>query len=498
MSWRTRRPSAAAAEEQRNGRGPAPTDPRPDLVLVMTDQQRSDQTGYASGGYVETPTLDRWAAGATTFDRACSASTTCVPSRVSILTGLDAHRVPVLEDGFTMQPGFWTVAHALREAGYQTALAGKMHFIPHDADHGFDVMHTCEHLFPPDFTEKRKANGGLDHYHDWLTAEGLRDWRKDLYTRREPGQPVFPLDPSAHPTNWIADRAIEVLRRRDPDRPLFLVVSFPHPHEPHNPAAPYDSMYPLTDSVLPADGFEVNAGLPEEFLEPMTVKSGVWGPSHIPSEAFLRQYLARTRALIRHIDDVTEQILEHVDRSRTVTAFTTDHGDYGGHRGLIRKVPWIPFEDLVRVPLVVDAPDGVPGQRIDEPVSTADLTLTFLDYAGVPAPAVAFDSRSLRPLLTGTAQAADRDRTLLFSPNSGWPSLLKGRYKLLTRPVYFRRACVLLDLEEDPGETVDLAQDPGRAPLVADLEQELMARLLRPVEDLPAPRAGGEVLSPAT
>ena len=461
----------------------------PDIVLVMTDQQRHDQIGYASGGTFETPALDRWASRSTVFAQAYSGSTTCVPARVSLLTGLDAHRVPVQEDGLTMQDGFWNVAHALRAAGYQTALVGKMHFKPSRANQGFEVMRTCEHLFPADFTPERLATGeGFDDYHDALVERRLPDWRRTFFDQRAPGEPLFPLDAVHHPTNWVADEAIEVLRRRDPDRPLFLIVSFPHPHEPHNPPEPYESMYDRASIVLPTDGFEVNDALPEAFIEGLTESSFPWAPVRPRSEAYLREFLALTRGLIRHIDDATDRVLAHIDRTTTVTAFTSDHGDYAGHRGLIRKIPWIPFQDLIRVPLVIDAPDVASGQRIDSLVSSADLTLTFLDYAGVDIDPTIFDSRSLRPLLTGRAVAADRDRTLTCGPTSGWPTIRSGPYKLMTRQKYLYRAIALFDLDEDPGETTDLAEHPRYRRLARDLESELIMRLYRPIPDLPRPR----------
>src|SRR5215208_4151589 len=100
---------------------------RPNLVLIMTDQQRFDQLGFASGGHFQTPNLDELARRGVIFDAAYSGSTVCVPARTSLLTGLLDHRVPKAPGSFAMQQGFWTVAHALRRAGYVTGLVGKMH-----------------------------------------------------------------------------------------------------------------------------------------------------------------------------------------------------------------------------------------------------------------------------------------------------------------------------------------------------------------------------------
>jgi hypothetical protein len=90
----------------------------PDIALFMTDQQRYDQVGYASGGFFETPALDRLAARGVRFDAAYSASTTCVPARNALLTGIQPHRLPKSQYPMALAEGTWTVAHALQQSGY--------------------------------------------------------------------------------------------------------------------------------------------------------------------------------------------------------------------------------------------------------------------------------------------------------------------------------------------------------------------------------------------
>ena len=463
------------------------TDERPDLVLFMTDQQRFDQTGYASAGHFETPVLDALAADGATFERAQSASTTCVPARTSLLTGVAAHRVPVQADGFTLQEGYWNVAYALAQAGYETALVGKMHFHPMNGRHGFETMRTSEHLFPGDFTPQRIYHGEFDDYHETLVAHGLADWRAHLNDERGPGQPrrpYFPYDERFHPTEWVADEAIARLERRDRSRPLFLVVSFPHPHEPHNPPERYGTMFDPADSIVPTDGFEVIEGLPAAFRQAFETQEGPWGASRVRSEAHLRSSLAIVRGLVRQIDDAMGRVLEAIDVDRSVVMFTSDHGDYAGHRGLMRKLPWVPFDDLARVPLVVRAPDVAPGLRPTSLVSSSDLALTCLDYAGVDVDPARFDSCSLRPVLTG-ATVGDPDRSLLISPNSGWPTVRRGALKLITRSHPDHPGRALFDLDLDPGETEDVIDDPRYAEQRADLEHWLAAEMARPQADLP-------------
>jgi hypothetical protein len=102
--------------------------------------------------------------------------------------------------------------------------------------------------------------------------------------------------PSSHPTSWVEREALDVLARRDPTRPLYLVVSFPHPHDPLDPP-PYDMMYDPADSVIPAGGFEVNDGLPWAFREPLTVQTGPFRPSRPKSDRQLGQLQVLTRGL---------------------------------------------------------------------------------------------------------------------------------------------------------------------------------------------------------
>ena len=449
-------------------------DERPDLLLFMTDQQRHDQVGFATGGGWDTPALDGLARRGVVFERTYSGSTVCVPSRISLLTGLGAHRVP-RADGLHLPEGYWTVARELGRAGYQTATVGKGHFRPIVGDYGFDTMRMCEHLSGADVDpETGRLVGGGDDYHRWLADQGLPDPRVDRSAAlpRAPGAPRpprWPLDASAHPTSWVEREARQVLASRDPDRPLYLVVSFPHPHAPLDPPEPYESMYDPDDSSLPDDGFEVNEGLPWPFLEALTVRTGPFGPARPRSERALREQDAVVRGLVRQIDDSIGRILGDLDLERTVIGFTSDHGDYGGHRGLLRKVPWIPFEDLWRVPMVVAAPDGVAGRRSGR-VQNLDWVPTALDYAGVPHDPALFEGCSLRPAVTDASWTGDDDRVMVGGVADGWPTIRVGSRKLITRAHFTLPGRVLFDLDDDPGERVDLAADPANAAEADELE----------------------------
>src|SRR4029450_3012901 len=170
--------TTTTAPRRGGGGGPGGVTTPPDIVLFLTDQQRFDQLGYSSGGHFQTPNLDRLARSGVIFENAYSASTVCVPSRVALMTGIEPHRVPTQENPSALREGFWTVAHELRRAGYQTALIGKAPFAPVHAQHGFETLRLCEHLSAQGLGPLSRERGDeVDDYHDWLLARGYSDWR---------------------------------------------------------------------------------------------------------------------------------------------------------------------------------------------------------------------------------------------------------------------------------------------------------------------------------
>jgi choline-sulfatase len=457
----------SGAERERRG-----VDRRPDIVLFLTDEQRFDWTGTTSGGFFETPFLDSLAADGVRFDTAYSSAPTCVPSRTALFTGLHHLRVPTVAGGRALREGVWTVARALRDSGYETAAFGRMHFEPMHADHGFETLRICENINEG----SGYGPGDIDDYARFMADEGLPDWRiweRDRSGALVPhlaGTPrVFPADADHHSTGWIADEACRFLSSRRGDRPLFLVVSFPHPHAPYDPPEPYASMYDPAEAQVPTDGFEVNAFLLHAFRNS-------WGkfgrfatpllrvPSPEGDEHF-RRILTAIRGLVRHIDDAIAQVASHLDLDSSAVFFTSDHGDYGGHRGLYTKVPWIPFDDLLRVPLIVSGGAVANhGAIVSECVETGGFTATCLDLAGVEPPDADGDFRSLMPFLSGAGDANWSDGPVFAALSSGFPTVRVGPYKLIT--CWTEPEHLLFDLLHDPGERWSLHDLPTSAELL--------------------------------
>lgn len=449
---------------------------RPNLLLLMTDDQAWDAIGYASGGRVKTPNLDRLAAGGMTFTAAHCNTLPCIASRASLMSGLQHHRwerasrqvrgsSEVLE--IALAPGTWTWTHALRAAGYTTALFGKMHFFPRNSQHGFDIMQLC------DPWPRRR-----DDYEQWLEREGqLDEWQKTRWMANSGLPTAWRLDPRYHRISWVRDRAIDFLASRRPgDPPHAAIVSFFAPHGPYDPAEPFASEYDPATLETPTDQWTDMENMPPQLRDL---------PRHWERDRFagrgagFARFLAAYLGLVSEIDDAIGAITPHVDLERTLVLFTTDHGNYVGKRGQLFKMPTIPFEAIARVPFFACGV-GVPGgTTYSHPVSLVDIAPTFLRAAGLPVPGD-LDGVALQECFADPSSGEDRSAYCFGA--DGFDALEQHGVKYFRS--HDRAAELLFDLATDPDELHNLAGEPGRAAQVQALRAAMDAIQTRPAPHL--------------
>lgn len=443
---------------------------RPNLLLIMTDDQSWDSIGYASDGHVHTPNLDRLARQGMIFERGHCSSMPCIASRSSMMSGLHHHRwrhggIP----NGGLRQGEWTWAHALRTAGYHTALVGKMHFSPRHGQQGFDVMELCDPWPGP------LPGRPLDDWEQWLQREKVFDaWVENLPLGTDVRTWALPI--RYHRISWVTDRAIELLdAQRGGSTPSAMVVSYLAPHPTYDPAEPFASMYDPERVALPDEHWLDMRAMPGS-LRAMS-RPFERRPA---SERAIATVVAAVRALVSQVDDAVGRLLEHVDLSTTLVVFVSDHGDYLGRRGQMWKAPTIPFEALARIPFFAVG-SGVPaGTRHAAPVSLVDLAPTFLEAAGIPVPAD-LDGRPLQECFR--APTSGEGRTIYCFGAGGFDMVQRGDVK------YFRAHQgsdeMLFDLSSDPGELVNLAGEEGRRNDLEALRREMDLVLNRPRTKLP-------------
>ena len=405
------------------------------------------------------PHIDALAARGVVFENAFCNYPLCAPSRHSMMSGPAG-----LECGgpTTTAPEFPaalpTFLHYLRLGGYQTCLAGKMHFIGPDQLHGFEERLTTD-IYPSDFNWTANWTRTVTGTERLLAAAGEVNGIKNSGVYERTIQLDFDDEVAAKATAKIHGLAVA-----DDERPFALFVSFTHPHDPFAVPRRYWDRYPPRRHrhARPADHGAVRPrrslaaplrphrrrrrgddrrGRGASRATPTTAPSAIsttsWAPSSTPST---RRALPRTRWVV----------------------FLSDHGEALGERGLWFKRSF--FDVALRVPLIVAAPNRFGAARRAENVSLVDLFPTILDLAD-PADSLAairtpYDGRSLRPLLDGTDWA---EPDVVFAEMTGEGldapavAVMEGRYKYIhctgDPPLLFDRST-------DPGETENLA---GRA-----------------------------------
>lgn len=427
----------------------APVSGRPNLLIILTDQQHSRMMSCAGNASVSTPAMDSLAAGGTRFTRAYCANPVCVPSRFTLFTGRMPSAIGMWGngrvEGVSKEPYEREgIGWKLREAGYETAYGGKQHF-------------------PIGLTA-----GGL----------GFEEIETDERDR-------------------LAATCADFLRQRtDSARPFCLVASFINPHDICYQAIrdfassdmdhlllrkgaleceTLDAALKRPDGIdeetffkevcppLPPN-FEIQEGEPEAIAEMVRARGFRERARNEYTERQWRLHRWAYKRLTEMVDAQIGRVLDALRESgleeNTVVLFTSDHGDHDGAHRLEHKSTG--YEESAGVPLIVSQPGvTVPG-RVDDThlVSNGlDLIPTLCDYAGIPVPG-GLEGQSLRPLAEG--RPVEGWREVVRVESSVCRMIVTGRYKYALHHTG-ERAEQLFDLEHDPGEMRNAAGDPEMA-----------------------------------
>ncbi len=476
-------------------RGEAPPARRPNILFIMTDQQRWDCLGANGNPLIKTPNLDRLAARGANFTHAFVASPVCVPSRISFFTGRYAHSHRNRVNYTPLDRSEVLLQARLKEAGYRTASVGKLHYYPPTPEEairtGFDIV------------ELHDGVGFTDRWSDYVKWRQAADPQKDLSYRSlakdiAPGKNPFraAIDARFTDTAWTGLRARHWLGElAHGGQSFFLNVSFWKPHAPFEVSPPYDTIYDDVSIPVPDHFTEEDLKkLPLPLQKLATRDRG--GAPQVDLERLEWIYRSYYGG-ISHVDREIGLLLDALEASgqadHTLIVFTSDHGDQLLEHGIMGKNCF--FEPSVRVPFIVSLPGRIAPSRHDELIESVDLLPTLFDFIGLPEPREC-QGRSFAPLI------ADMGRPYVphdavFSENI-IPEVITGNYDLpfvkgqgvdgIRHPdakmvrtdrwkyCYYGAeiGAELYDLQADPHERTNLA---GRPDLHA-VEEDLRTRLL--------------------
>ena len=438
---------------------------RPNFLIIMVDQLNGTLFPDGPASWLHAPRLKALAARSTRFANAYTASPLCAPGRASFMSGQLPHRTGVYDNAAEFASAIPTYAHHLRRAGYYTCLSGKMHFVGPDQLHGFEERLTTD-VYPADFgwtPDYRKPGERIDWwYHNMgsVTGAGVAEITNQLEYDDEVAA--------------LAQQKLYQLSRRLDDRPWCLTVSFTHPHDPYVARRKYWDLYADCDRLEPAE-----PAYAFEDLDPHSQRimlANDYTKFDITTDDIRRSRRAYF-ANISYLDDKIGEIMDVLRATRqaedTAILFVSDHGDMLGEKGMWFKMCF--YEGSARVPLMISAPGMAPG-RVDAPVSTIDVTPTLAELAGVDLDEVMdwTDGESLVALAEGAERlspvAMEYAAEASYAP---LVSLREGRWK-------YNRCALdpdqLFDLEADPRETVNRADDPDCAEILETLRQKSETR----------------------
>ena len=468
---------------------------KPNILFLMTDQQRGDCIGADGHPAVRTPNLDRIASEGARFCHAYSSTPSCTPARACLLTGQSPWHHGMLGYGKVAEEYPHEMPRLLREAGYFTCAIGKNHFHPQRNAHGYEQVLLDE-------SGRSLSVDFRSDYRSWFWSQAPNldpdatgiGWNDCLAGE-------YALPERLHPTMWTGDSAVRFLETYSRDKPFFLKVSFARPHSPYDPPARY--MREFEDAEIPSAsvGDWADSFRPRSSDQP-SLWHGDLGPAQV------RHSRQGYYGSIRFIDDQIGRILEVLHErglyETTLVLFVSDHGDMLGDHHHWRKC--YAYEASARIPMLLRWPAGLiaadRGQVREEVAELRDVMPTFLAAAGIEAPESADGRNLLEPISgkgSGWREYLDLEHNVCYSPRNNWNALTDGRWKYIYQALDGEE--YLFDLRADPGEERNLAGSVSRG----DELRRWRARLVSQFEERGelylrggklAPRPEGNLYSP--
>lgn len=444
---------------------------RPNVIFILTDDQRWDQLSCEGHPFLQTANLDRLAAEGARFANMFVTTSLCSPSRASFLSGLYAHSHGVVNN-FTDYPAdLSSFPRVLQAAGYETAYIGKWHMGEQSDEKrpGFDYW-ACH-----------KGQG--KYYDTEFNINGRRMVKKGYYTHR------------------VTDMAVDYLEKKhsawgrlSADKPFLLILGHKAPHTPFTPERKYRNIYDHIEIKYPGTAFALQ-GKPKWVKQRIDTWHGIYGPlygfrkkfpdSSPESVKHFAEFVRSYTATIKSIDDSVGRIYKTLKRTgqldNTLFIFAGDNGMFLGEHGMTDKRTM--HEPSIRVPLLVRYPRLVKsGTVIEQMALNIDVAPSILDICSAP-PLKNIHGMSFKQILQGKTKGWRKswyyeynyERQFPYTPNVRGVRTDEWKY------VHYphgdggpdRHKAELYNLRKDPGETRNLIDVPAYDDKVRELKVEL-------------------------
>lgn len=454
-----------------------PQTPRPNVLVIMSDQHRFDYLSCVGADFLHTPNIDRIAAQGVRFGQCTTNCPVCAPARIGLATGLQPYHLGSLDNHSFLPRSIPTHYQRFRDHGYRVGCVGKLDLAKPDGYNGRYGDRPC--VYGWGFTHPEECEGKmhagssptpLGPYGHYLKERGLlQAFYEDYRERRAKGWVIGASHDSVLPAEafedaYIGRRAAEWIRNVPDDFPWYYFVSFVGPHDPFDPPTEYADRY--RDANVP-DPIADDMGDKPEGVKRQRARR--WSPVLDASLGEIavtrRQYCASISVIDDQIGQILDALQERGMAENTYVVYTSDHGEMLGDHGLYAKS--VSYEPALRVPLLVAGP-GIDGGRVSSAlIELSDVNPTVCELAGLP-PQENINARSFAPLLRGERKA---HRTETISTIRQFQCIRTDRFKYVNN---YHDMPELYDLQEDPQELHNIAsREPA---LVAELTARLRKR----------------------
>ena len=460
---------------------------RPNILVIITDDQTYESIGALNNPDIQTPNLDRLTRQGTSFTHAYNqgswSGAVSVASRSMLITGQYLNRARkndshlegwarTKHSGPATSVPLW--GETFRKAGYKTFMTGKWHNSTSALLSSFDEARRVGY----GFYESKSADGKKLQYnrgtanHHWSPTDAQMGghWQpllKDIVVENKERKVSKSYQLQRHTSEVYGDAAIEFLQQQKNGQPFFMYVAFNAPHDPRQSPRRFVERYPAEKMPLPHN-FQ-----PEHPFDQgdRKVRDEILAPFPRTPEA-VRLHRSEYYALITYTDEVIGRILDELERSgldkNTIVIFTSDHGLAVGSHGLMGKQNL--YEHTIRVPLIFKGPNIQPNVKTDGMVYMQGLYATTCDLAGIPVPSTV-DFPSLLPQLQ---QPQSKGQEYIWGSYRQHQRMIRSeRYKLIVYPKV--KQIQLFDMEKDPYETKNLAHKDRYKKIVTEYFARLQA-----------------------
>lgn len=467
------------------------------------------------------------------FNQAFSSNPLCCPARATLATGLSSRQHGVLQNGYSLNKEIPTMMGVLQDNGWRTGLFGKLHLHPHYAglypdykSYGFDVTYITEDPrggewldwvkkeYPEHF-EDALATIWPDHIPEFKTygsdKENLQkkikeirkeyDWSSQVVPDGDSGHYSHPFPEKVSQTNWITENALNYIRETDPDTQIFAQISYVQPHAPYN--APEECFYNVKEKNIPEP---ITPAWPEDPLHPVGWDEGFYRiRKHIPENwrEIRKCYFADLIHLDRQLGKVIKELEETGRLENTYIFLLSDHGDMLFDHGCKGKGE-IHYDACIRIPLIISGPGIKEGVTSKAFVQLEDICPTVMDIAGIDFPVPqkmgpylreekeieSLPGYSLLPILRGNkvsnrkyAYVESYSMTTNVKPYWWARTIRNQKYRYTYFPCDGGEQ--LFDLEDDPQEINNLANDSEYDDIHKELKDNLLDEII--LQDYPHP-----------